>query len=41
MGVTDEIGRGAVRISLGTCSPDDAYEKIYNALEKAYSKLGK
>lgn len=41
MGVTDDVGRGAVRISLGTCSPDDAYEKIYIALEKAYSKLAK
>lgn len=41
MGVTDDVGRGAVRISLGPCSPDDAYDTIYNALEKAYSKLAK
>jgi len=41
MGITDDVGRGAVRISLGPCSPEDAYDKIYIALEKAYEKLGK
>lgn len=41
MGVTDDVGRGAVRISLGPCSPQDAYEKIFVALDKAYTKLSK
>lgn len=41
MGVTDDVGRGAVRISLGPCSPEDAYEKIFTALDKAYTKLSK
>ncbi|MCR9205454.1 MAG: hypothetical protein NXH75_12805, partial [Halobacteriovoraceae bacterium] len=41
MGVTDDIGRGAVRISLGPCSQEDAYEKIFQALDKAYAKLSK
>lgn len=39
MGVTDEVGRGAVRVSLGLCSPLDSYDKIYDALEKAFTKL--
>lgn len=41
MGVTDDVGRGAVRISLGPCSPENAYEEIFTALEKAYDKLAK
>lgn len=41
MGVTDEIGRGVVRISLGHCSPLESYDKILDALTKAYEKLGK
>lgn len=41
MGVSDDVGRGAVRISLGPCSPVDAYDKIFDALVKAYEKLGK
>lgn len=41
MGVTDDVGRGAVRISVGPCSPEDSYEKLFIALEKAYSKLAK
>lgn len=41
MGVTDEIGRGVVRISLGLCSPLESYDEIYDALVKAYEKLAK
>ncbi|OUR93491.1 hypothetical protein A9Q84_18635 [Halobacteriovorax marinus] len=41
MGVSDEIGRGVVRISLGHCSPLESYDKILDALTKAYEKLGK
>ncbi len=41
MGVTDDVGRGAVRISLGTCSPEDGHEKILKSLLSAYKKLSK
>lgn len=41
MGVTDDVGRGAVRISVGPCSPEDSYDKIFIALDKAYEKLSK
>ena len=41
MGVTDEVGRGVVRISLGHCSPLESYDEILEALTKAYEKLGK
>ncbi|MDD0854264.1 cysteine desulfurase family protein [Halobacteriovorax sp. GB3] len=41
MGVTDEVGRGVVRISLGLCSPLEYYDEILDALTKAYEKLGK
>ncbi|MBK24155.1 MAG: hypothetical protein CME70_09165 [Halobacteriovorax sp.] len=41
MGVTDEIGRGVVRISLGLCSPLDWYDKIFDTITRAYTKLGK
>ncbi|MAF76752.1 MAG: cysteine desulfurase [Halobacteriovoraceae bacterium] len=39
MGVTDDIGRGAVRISLGPCANQETYDKIYHALESAFNKL--
>jgi cysteine desulfurase len=39
MGVGDDVGRGAVRISLGTCSPEDGHEKILKVLLGAYDKL--
>ncbi len=39
MGVTDDVGRGVVRISVGLCSPVEVYDKIYEALIKAYDKL--
>ncbi len=41
MGVTDQVGRGAVRISLGLCSPLEAYDSIEKALDKAFTKLSK
>ena len=41
MGVSDEVGRGVVRISLGHCSPLESYDEILEALTKAYEKLGK
>ncbi len=41
IGVSDEIGRGVVRISVGLCSPLEVYDKIYLALTRAYEKLGK
>ncbi|WP_417335352.1 cysteine desulfurase family protein [Halobacteriovorax marinus] len=41
MGVSDEVGRGVVRISLGHCSPLESYDKILEALTNAYEKLGK
>ncbi|MBT7610447.1 MAG: cysteine desulfurase [Bacteriovoracaceae bacterium] len=39
MGLTDDIGRGVVRISVGLCSSLEVYEQIYEALSKAYDKL--
>lgn len=41
MNVTDEIGRGVIRISLGLCTSPAAYNEILEALEKAYRKLRK
>ena len=41
MNIADEVGRGVVRISLSTCSPDDGYDLVYKALKKAYEKLTK
>lgn len=41
MGIEEDVGRGAVRISLGPCSPDGAYDQIFEALCKAYDKLAK
>ncbi|MCO4793170.1 MAG: cysteine desulfurase [Bacteriovoracaceae bacterium] len=39
MGITDDVGRGVVRISVGLCSEPEVYDKIYEALTKAYEKL--
>ncbi len=39
MGVDDAAGRGVVRISLCPHSSHDSYERIYDALSKAYKKL--
>lgn len=41
MGVEDNVGRGVVRISLGLSSPIEYYDKVYEALSRAYKKLGK
>ncbi|MDC1174091.1 cysteine desulfurase family protein [Bacteriovoracaceae bacterium] len=41
MGVTDDVGRGVVRISLGLCSPLEWYETIGDAMIAAYEKLSK
>jgi cysteine desulfurase len=41
MGVNDEVGRGVVRISLGLCSPIEWYDQVFDALSRAYEKLGK
>lgn len=41
MDVTDDIGRGVVRISLGLCSPLSWYDDIFEALKAAYLKLEK
>jgi cysteine desulfurase len=41
MGVNDEVGRGVVRISLGLCSPVEWYDQVFDALSRAYEKLGK
>ncbi len=41
MNVSDDIGRGVVRISLCLCSNLSDYDKIYDALKETYIKLGK
>lgn len=41
MGVTDDIGRGVVRISLCFNSPLEYYDQLTDALTKAYAKLTK
>ncbi len=41
MNVSDDVGRGVVRISLGLSSPLEYYDKILEALCHAYEKLGK
>lgn len=41
MGVTDDIGRGVVRISLCMNSPLEYYDQLTDALTKAYTKLTK
>jgi cysteine desulfurase len=41
MGVTDDIGRGVVRISLCLNSNASTYDELADALTKAYNKLAK
>ena len=41
MSVSDDVGRGAVRISLGMCSDALWYDQIGDALINAYEKLSK
>ena len=41
MGVSDDVGRGVVRISLCFNSPLDYYDQLAEALTKAYAKLTK
>lgn len=41
MGVSDDVGRGVVRISLCLNSPLDYYDRLADALIKAYTKLTK
>jgi cysteine desulfurase len=41
MGTCESVGRGVVRISLCLNSPLDYYDKLADALTKAYSKLAK
>ena len=41
MGVSDDVGRGVVRISLGLDSPASYYKEIGEKLKKAYKKLSK
>ena len=41
MGIQDDVGRGAVRISLGLCSKGDEYDRIFTALSNAFKKLVK
>ncbi len=41
MSVSDDVGRGAVRISLGMCSEAGWYDQIGDALISAYEKLSK
>jgi cysteine desulfurase len=41
MNVTDDIGRGVVRISIGLNSPLTYYDQLFNGLSKAYTKLQK
>jgi cysteine desulfurase len=41
MNVTDAVGRGVVRISIGLASPLSYYDELYIGLSKAYIKLSK
>jgi cysteine desulfurase len=41
MGVSDDVGRGVVRISLGLSSDPNYYDLIFKALTNIYEKLGK
>lgn len=41
MNVSDDVGRGVVRISLGLCSDPATYDLLANELIKAYTKLSK
>jgi len=39
MGVEDQVGRGAVRVSFGLCHRENDFEELQNAIVKAYYKL--
>ena len=41
MKVSDDIGRGVVRLSIGLCSPLTYYDELFIGLSKAYNKLQK
>jgi cysteine desulfurase len=41
MHVTDDVGRGVVRISIGLSSPLSYYDDLFIGLSKAYTKLQK
>lgn len=41
MKVTDDIGRGVIRVSLCLMNNEDKYQKIFKALSNAYNKLAK
>jgi len=41
MGVSDDVGRGVVRISIGLCSDPSMYDTILEALTATYEKLAK
>lgn len=41
MNIDDRVGRGVVRISLGTSDhPEDIYQRIFEVLSRVYDKLG-
>lgn len=41
MNVTDAVGRGVVRVSIGLGSPLSYYDELFTGLSKAYTKLQK
>ena len=41
MNITDEVGRGVVRISLCTNANEDLYSRVEKAVTHAYEKIGK
>ena len=41
MNVTDQIGRGVVRISIDSPHPEQDYQNILDALSRTYDKLSK
>ncbi|MFI5389856.1 MAG: cysteine desulfurase family protein [Bacteriovoracales bacterium] len=41
MGVNESVGRGVIRISLGLCSSPNDYDRVFEGLKNAYSKLSK
>lgn len=41
MNVTDDVGRGVVRVSLGLCADQNTYDLLADELIKAYTKLSK
>lgn len=40
MKISDNVGRGVIRVSLGLCSKPESYDKILESLASAYEKLG-